>query len=446
MTFTADVQDGVTYTAVISGVNDYEIVDGGSINLSADTVQDITVAKKAVHTATGIFQGLSSTAQIQSITFTNVDDGYIYTGTVENGGYTVSLRDGAYSVTAVSSEDYSTSSHVVMNGQDTTKDILFVDNTDPEPLAWVPDLYVGDSSKTNNFSTVKDALDAAARMNPTDEAHRITIHIAPGVYREQLVIKSPYITLVNANPNPSSDPSTQVKITWYYGIGYKYYSIGSDGFYNAEKAFDKYSKNTASKWGGTVYLTNTAPHFKAENIIFENSFNKYITDEELADGVELAATESGSTINVDRKSFTDVTSKAATERAAAIIIEGNYAEFLNCSFLGSQDTLYAGGSGTNNSYFKNSFIEGNTDYIFGDGNVVFDNVTLNFAGYSEKAVGGYITAAKDTAAYGYLFRNSTVTAGSKNMHSPGYFGRPWGAGAKVTFFNTKLQSGSMMLA
>ncbi len=444
LTYHADVQDGIQYTAVISGVNDYEIAEGGSVQLSTDTVQDITVAKKPVHTAKGVFQGLSSTAEISSITFTNVDDGYMYTGKISNGGYTVSLRDGAYSVSADVPENYSTSSHVVINGQDTTKDILFVNNTTPEPLKWVPDLYVGDSSKKNNYSTVKEALDAAARMNPTDEDHRITIHITPGVYRAQLVIDTPYITLVNAHPNPTSDPSTQVKITWYYGIGYKYHSIGPDGFYNEEKAFDKYSKNIASKWGGTVYLTSTATHFKAENIIFENSFNKYMTDEELADGVELAASQSSSNINVERKSFTDVTSKEATERAAAIIIEGNYAEFLNCSFLGSQDTLYTGGSGTNSSYFKNSFIEGNTDYIFGDGNVVFDNVTLNFAGYSNQAVGGYITAARDTAAYGYLFRNSTVTADGKNMHSSGYFGRPWAAGAKVTFLNTKLQNSSII--
>ncbi|MFS0636816.1 hypothetical protein AB1K84_13005 [Mesobacillus foraminis] len=339
-TFKADVQDGVPYTAVMSGVNDYEITDGSHINLRADTVQDLTVARKAVHTAAGLFKGLPRTAEISSITFTNVDDGYVYTGTVSNGGYTVSLRDGAYKVTSVSPGNYSTSSHVVINGKDTTKDILFVSNAAPEPLAWVPDLYVGDSSKTNNFTTVKDALDAAARMNPTDEDHRITIHIAPGVYRAQLVINTPFITLVNSNPNPTSDPSTQVKITWYYGIGYKYYSMGSDGFYDEERAFDKYSKNIASKWGGTVYLTSKATDFKAQNIVFENSFNKYMTDEELADGVELAKIPSASPINIERKSFTDVTSKAATERAAAMIIEGNRAEFVNCSFLGSQDTLY----------------------------------------------------------------------------------------------------------
>jgi lysophospholipase L1-like esterase/pectin methylesterase-like acyl-CoA thioesterase/chitodextrinase len=444
MLFIADVQDGVPYTVVLSGVNDYEVVDGGSVTISADTVQDITVAKKAVYTASGTFRGLSPTAEVSSMTFTNVDDGYVYTGTVSNGGYTVSLRNGSYSVSATISENYSTSSHVVVDGQNTTKDILFVSKDPVAPLPKVSDLYVGDSTKPNNFDTVKDALAAAARMNPTSEAERITIHIAPGVYRAQLLIRTPYITLENTHPNPTNDPNTQVKITWYYGIGYKYYSAGATGYYDEERAFDKYSKNIVSKWGATVYLTNTAANFKAKNIIFENSFNKYMTDEELADGVELAHI-ADSSISVERKSFTDVTSKPATERGAAIVIEGDNAEFLGSSFLGSQDTLMTGNVSTNNVYFKNSYIEGNTDYIYGDGNVVFDNVTLNFAGYSNQAVGGYITAARESTQ-GYLFRNATVTANNiKNMNSPGYFGRPWGAKARALFMNTKLQDSSIIL-
>jgi len=441
MTYTADVQDGVAYTAVMTGVNDYEIVDGGNIKISADTIQDMTVAKKAVYTVTGQLQGLSSTAEISSITFTNVNDGYVYSGTVENRGYTVSLRDGAYSVSAVSSENYSTSNHVVIRGQNTTKDILFVSKDPLSPLPLIQDLYVGDSSKEHNFNSVKEALAAAARMNPTSEDERITIHISPGVYRAQLVIRTPYITLQNAHPNPTSDESTQVKITWYYGIGYQYYSAGTDGYYNEERAFDKYAKNTVSKWGATVYITNSAAHFKAKNIIFENSFNKYMTDEELADGVEL---DPNGTIHVERKLFTDVTSKDATERAAAIVIEGDNAEFLSSSFLGSQDTLNTGNVSTNNIYFKNAYIEGNTDFIYGDGNVVFDNVTLNIAGYSNQAVGGYITAPREST-HGYLFRNSIVTAdNNKNIHSPGYFGRPWGANARAAFLNTKLQVSSII--
>jgi pectin methylesterase-like acyl-CoA thioesterase len=440
MTFNAVVQKGLQYTAALSGVNDYEITEGGSININDDATQNITVAKKAVYAATGKFLGLSSTAGITSISFTNVDDGYVYDGTVVDGGYTVSLRNGAYSVKAVCTENYSTIGHVVVNGQNATKDILFTQtSTSPQQIEWVPDLYVGDSSKPYNYNTVKDALDAAVKMNPTSEAQRITIHIAPGLYRAQLKIATPYITLAN------SDPSRQVKITWYYGIGYNYYSVGSDGFYNGELAFDKYSKNNASngKWGSTVYLTGSALGFRAENIVFENSFNKYITGEELADGVALGNV-AGSTISVERTASLDVTTRPAQERAAAMAIDADNAEFNNCSFISGQDTLYTGGAGTNNSYFKNCFIEGNTDYIFGDGNVVFDDCTLNFSGYSDQTQAGYITAAKDTAAFGYLFRNCTVTANSNNKQAAGYFGRPWGPGARVIFVNTKLQSSSII--
>jgi pectin methylesterase-like acyl-CoA thioesterase/lysophospholipase L1-like esterase len=439
MTYTADVEASQQYTAVISGVNDYELISGSSVKIDINATQDITVAKKPVYLARGKFLNLSTTAQIQNITFTNVEDGYTYNGTVANGGYSVSLRNGAYTVTPVCNEQYGTSTHIVINGENTTKDIKFnAIGVTLQPINRVPNLYVGDSSKAPyNYATVKEALDVAARMNPTNEAERITINIAPGVYRAQLKIATPYITFVN------SDPSKEVKITWYYGIGYKYYSIGADGFYSEDAAFDKYTKNIANKWGGTVYLTSTATDFKAENIVFENSFNKYITDEEIADGVSLGNV-AGSTITVERKSYTDATSRPATERAAAMLIEADNIEFNKCSFISSQDTLFTGNSGTNNQYYKNCFIEGNTDYIFGDGNAVFDNCTLNFCGYSDQAMGGYITAAKDTATNGYLFRNSTVTANSKNMQTAGYFGRPWGAGAKVKFLDTNLENSTII--
>lgn len=444
MTYSAKVQEGVQYTANISEVNDYEITAGGSFNINVNTSQDITVSKKAVYSVNGSFLKLSSTAQIKSIKFINVADGYIYNGSVANGGYNANLRNGAYSIQTECTENYSTITHVVVNGQNTTKDILFdptvIDGN--QQLAWVSDLYVGDSSKQNNYNTVKDALDAAAKMNPASEAQRITIHIAPGIYRAQLKIKTPYITLVN------SDPSKQVKITWYYGFGYNYYSVGSDGFYNADLAFDKYLKGNVSNgvWGGSVYLTSSAKGFKAENIVFENSFNKYVTSEELADGISICNNfpQSVSGSLTERTSSTDVTTKVNTERAAAMIIEADNVEFNNCSFIGSQDTLYTQTSGSNRDYFKNCFIEGNTDYIFGDGNSVFDNCTLNFCGYSDSASAGYITAAKASAAYGYLFRNCTITANSKNKQTAGFFGRPWAQGAKVTFENTKLSSSGII--
>lgn len=446
-TYTADVRIGQAYTTALLGVDDYEITAGNSVNISTSTTQDITVDTKPLYAVSGTFVGLPSTAAIHSIAFKHIKktvasdefDGYVYSGTVTGGGYTASLRDGAYTVAAVCSDNiYTTIGHVVVSGSNTTKDIKFTSSAVLPDLAWVSDLYVGDNSRANNYGTVKEALAAAARMKPTSEDRRITVHIAPGTYREQLKIATPYISLVN------SDPGREVKITWYYGVGYDYYSAGSDGFYNEDRAFDKYAKGFPgnAKWGATVFLTSTAMAFKAENIVFENSFNKYMTSEELADGVQVTAISTPSNLTA-RTAGLDVTSRPATERAAAMGIEADNVEFYKCSFLSSQDTLYTGTSSIN-QYYKDCFIEGNTDYIFGDGNAVFDHCTLNFCGYSDQASGGYITAAKDGAPYGYLFRDCTVTANSNNKQAAGYFGRPWGQGAKVKFTDTKLQDSSLI--
>ena len=87
------------------------------------------------------------------------------------------------------------------------------------------DLYVKYSSKSNNYNTIQEAVNKAAQINPTSESARVTIHIAPGTYREQVIINTPYITLKNDDSSKGS-----VTITWYYGIGYKYYSANSNGY------------------------------------------------------------------------------------------------------------------------------------------------------------------------------------------------------------------------
>lgn len=298
-------------------------------------------------------------------------------------------------------------------------------------------LYVGYPNKTNNFSTIQDAVNECAKINPSSESERVTIHIAPGTYRKQLIINTPYISFVNEEPQKGD-----VVITWYYGIGYKYYSVGQDGYYNADNAAAKSSKlEPTTRWGCTVQLKSKATDFMAENIIFENSFNRYVTSEEIADGVEPSGSQS---ITYDRTaSNADVKSKAATERGAAIAVEGDHAQFLNCSFLGSQDTLYTGNN--TNGYFKNCLISGNTDYIFGSGNYVFDNCELNFYGYSSSAAGGYITAAREqSASQGYLFNSCTITANKSQSVNAGYFGRPWRETASVTFLDTKLESENLI--
>ncbi|MCQ2417648.1 MAG: pectinesterase family protein [Oscillospiraceae bacterium] len=288
------------------------------------------------------------------------------------------------------------------------------------------DLYVGYAGKNGSFNTVQDAVDAAAQYHPQSEFDRVTIHIAPGTYREQVTVTTPYITFVNDSPNES------VLLTWYYGIGYKYYSVSQEGVYSKEAAQARNAKNEPkTRWGCSVRLRSNASYFRAENISFENSFNRYITDEELADGVEVSGSQS---ISFYRTKGADVRQKAATERAAAIAVEANYSEFKNCRFMSSQDTLYLG---SEYGYFQDCLVEGNTDYIFGSGTYVFDSCELRFKGYSGSAAGGYITANKNAGRT--LFTNCRVTAASDLVVSPGYFGRPWGDSPDVAFVNTKLQ-------
>ena len=299
------------------------------------------------------------------------------------------------------------------------------------------DLYVGYSGKNNNFNTVQDAVNKAASINPSSESTRVTIHIASGTYRQQVMVQTPYITFVNDEPSKG-----EAVLTWYYGIGYKYYSANDKGYYDANSAKSKSSKHPAKyRWGATVLLTNKATYFKAKDIVFENSFNRYMTSEEVADGVEVLGDSGTSPINVARTSSLDVKSKAATERGAALAADGGYGEFLNCKFYSSQDTLYTGGSPL---YFKKCIIEGQTDYIFGESNAVFDQCELRWKGYSSGSVGGYITAARasDGSYTGYLMYNCKVTKNKGLTVKTGYFGRPWRETAKVKFINTVLQDSS----
>lgn len=428
LTYSATLEPDVEYTAQFEGINDYEVTANGTVNSSSNVEQDVTVSLKATYAVTGTLEGLPSGADVKILSFTNLADDYNYVGTVNGTSYTVNLRDGSYSVVA-SVDGYKTSGHVVVDGRATSKNILFVPAVKPTPdVKYSSDIYVGCAGKANNFDTLGEAVAAAKVMNPTSEEQRITIHIAPGTYREQVSIETPYITL-------AKEGEGEVVLTWYYGIGYKYYSIDGTGYYNEENAFDKFDKKLPQKWGVATYVKNTATGFKAENITFETSFSKYITDEEIVDGVE----SDGSKAFV-RKINSDPTSYDATERATAIIVDADNSEFKNCNFVGSQDTLYTGAI---HGYFKDCMIEGNTDYIFGSGNVVFDNCELRFCGYSDKGQSGYLTAARANSMNGYkgyLFRGCIVTQKDGKKHAPEFFGRPWDADAAVTMFNTVLQN------
>ena len=119
-------------------------------------------------------------------------------------------------------------------------------------------------------------------------------------------------------------------------------------------------------------------------------------------------------------------------QAVAVRVDGDKVIFDNCRFLGFQDTLYPHGRNSR-QYYRNCYIEGTTDFIFGWSVAVFDNCEI----YSKDG-GHYITAAstEEGAEHGFVFLNSRLT-GNAPAHSV-YLGRPWRDHAQTVFLNTTM--------
>ena len=118
-------------------------------------------------------------------------------------------------------------------------------------------------------------------------------------------------------------------------------------------------------------------------------------------------------------------------QAVALMTQGDRLLFVNCRFLGHQDTVYTGMPNTR-MLFKDCYIEGTTDFIFGASTAWFENCDI----YCK--INSYITAAstpKDQA-YGYVFNNCRITT------APGvdrmYLGRPWRDYGYTLFMNCEL--------
>ncbi len=131
------------------------------------------------------------------------------------------------------------------------------------------------------------------------------------------------------------------------------------------------------------------------------------------------------------KNITIENNAARLGQAVALHTEGDCLTFINCRFLGHQDTIYTG-NGKCRHYFKDCYIEGTTDFIFGPSTVWFENCDIFCKANS------YITAAStpQDVAYGYVFNNCHITAAS-NVEKV-YLGRPWRDYGYTLFMNCDL--------
>lgn len=123
-------------------------------------------------------------------------------------------------------------------------------------------------------------------------------------------------------------------------------------------------------------------------------------------------------------------------QALALRIDGNRAIVRNCRLLGWQDTLMVNNG---RHYFRDCYIEGRVDFIYGSATAVFDRCTIH------SKAGGYITAANtpQTQPFGFVFLRCTLTGDNRSWEPemkarPAELGRPWRPFAAVAFVECEM--------
>lgn len=229
-----------------------------------------------------------------------------------------------------------------------------------------------------DFTTVQQAINAIEN----NSLARTKVFIKNGIYREKITIPETKGAILLEGENPE-----KTVITY-------------DDYASKKNAEGKEIGTTGSS---TIFIYSN--DFTAKNISFENSSGR-------------------------------------VGQAVAVLTSGDRIAFENCRFLGNQDTLYLKGAQDledktkpSRNYFKNCYIEGTTDYIFGAGTAVFENCII----YS-KETASYITAASTPQGneFGFVFINSKIIGNAKE-HSV-YLGRPWRPFARTVYIDCELNS------
>lgn len=227
------------------------------------------------------------------------------------------------------------------------------------------------------YASVQQALDAAP-----NNALPWRIAIFPGEYRERVVIDRANVSLIGAGTE-----NTRIVYGRYAG--------------------QKVSADSKEKWGTfrTATLEVNANDVSISNLSIENSFD-YPANELL-----------------DK----DDPNKVVGEQAVALKVS-NLADksvFSNIRLLGYQDTLYVQGK---RSYFKGGEIHGHVDFIFGNGDAVFDGVDIiSRVRMQSKNLTGYITAPSTLIEneYGLTFIGCRLLREEGVPDNSVPLGRPW---------------------
>ncbi|CAN6541050.1 hypothetical protein ACFX13_018166 [Malus domestica] len=136
--------------------------------------------------------------------------------------------------------------------------------------------------------------------------------------------------------------------------------------------------------------------------------------------------------NITFKNTTPVPKPGAIgKQAVAFRISADTASFWGCRFLGAQDTLY---DHLGRHYYKDCYIEGSVDFIFGNGLSLFEGCHVHAIAQNIGALTaqGRSSMLEET---GFSFVNCKVT-GSGAL----YLGRAWGPFSRVVFAYTYMDN------
>jgi len=217
-------------------------------------------------------------------------------------------------------------------------------------------------------------LTAAVDALPADGG---TIELAPGEYREKVTIAKPNVRLVGQGRTPKD-----VVIVW------------SDGARVVGGTFKSFTMNVSGDG------------FRAKNLTIQNDY--HLKDPQPSQAVALA-------ITADR---------AVLEKVR---------------LLGAQDTLYAASKKDKPSrqYFKDCYIEGHVDFIFGDAKAFFDRCHIHGIAHQTVMITAQSKVRPDQDS-AYVFDRSLITADKDAKEI--WFGRAWRPLATVIFMRSRIDA------
>ncbi|MDR3436370.1 pectinesterase family protein [Telmatospirillum sp.] len=280
---------------------------------------------------------------------------------------------------------------------------------------WDPTAGVGDITKfkadfvvaadgSGNFTTVQAAITAAG--NGTTRKY---IAVKPGTYRGA-------VAQTSANASPVT----------LYGLGaFPSQVVIVNNFGNPESKpqTSPVTCGGSSTYGtsGSATVTVKANGFHAKNLTISNDYVR----------------------------GTCPTATYSNQSAVALAVSGDQAIFENVRLLGHQDTLTLGSLSTvYRSYFLNSFIQGDTDFIFGAGTAVFNHCTINYTNDSLGSTSGigmnFAPSTIVTNTHGFLVINSSLTASAGTAANSLFLARAWDQNV-TTYYNGISPNGRLVV-